>query len=331
MGERTAIITGISGQDGSYLSELLLRKGYAVHGIVRRERTFSPHSTSGIHYHGVDLHHIAGLEALMMSARPHEVYHLAAQSSVRSSFDDPLATADINALSTLRLLEAVRRCQDRVGHTIRFFHASSAEIFGPNHTGPHTETSPINPQSPYGISKAFAHLSVINHRESFALFASNGILFNHESPRRPESFVTRKISLAVARIAHGLQNQLKLGAIDAKRDWGYAGDYVEGMWRMLQQEKPGDYLLATGSTHSVRDFVEAAFSHVGLKADDYVVSDAQLLRPTAVACLSADASKARRELGWQPRVGFIELVQLMVEADLERVAREIGRGLRQAG
>jgi GDPmannose 4,6-dehydratase len=229
------------------------------------------------------------------------------------------------------LLQSIRRCADSTGHRIRFFHASSAEIFGPNQTEPHTENSPLNPQSPYGIAKAFAHASVINHRESFGLFATNGILFNHESPRRPESFVTRKISLAVARIAHGLQSQLKLGSMDARRDWGYAGDYVQGMWQMLQQEQPGDYLLATGRSHSVQEFVEAAFSHVGLKAEDHVVSDAQFLRPTAVPCLAADASKARRDLNWQPRVGFAELVHLMVEADLERVAKEKRQGLKQAG
>jgi GDPmannose 4,6-dehydratase len=267
----------------------------------------------------------------MTAIKPREVYHLAAQSSVRASFDDPLTTADVNAMGTLRLLEAVRHGQDAAGHPIRFFHASSAEIFGPNHDGPHTENSPLRPQSPYGIAKAFAHCSVINYRESFGLHASNGILFNHESPRRPESFVTRKISLAVARIAHGLQTQLTLGALEAKRDWGYAGDYVQGMWQMLQQEQPGDYLLATGISHSVLEFVDAAFSHAGLKAQDYVVSDTQFLRPTAVSCLAADASKARGKLGWQPRVGFSELVRLMVEADLERVARETRHGMRQAG
>jgi GDPmannose 4,6-dehydratase len=329
MGKPTAIITGITGQDGSYLSELLLRKGYEVHGILRSERR--PLLASGVEGHLLSLHDSESLESLLKAVKPREVYHLAAQSSVRASFDDPIASADINAMGTLRLLEAVRRSQDAVGHGIRLFHASSAEIFGPNHTAPHTENSPINPQSPYGISKAFAHLSIINHRESFGLHASNGILFNHESPRRPESFVTRKISLAVARIVHGLQSQLKLGAIDAQRDWGYAGDYVQGMWQMLQQEQPGDYLLATGSTHSVREFLEAAFSHVGLKAEDYAVSDAQFLRPTVMSCLAADASKARKELGWQPRVGFNELVQLMVEADLERVAQEVRHGLRQAG
>ncbi len=331
MGERTAIITGISGQDGSYLSELLLRKGYEVHGILRAPPAEALQTSAKLHYHVANLNQTAPLNALVTAIGPHEVYHLAAQSSVRASFDDPLATADINAMGTLRLLEAVRHCQDSVGHAIRFFHASSAEIFGPNLQGPHTEQSALNPQNPYGIAKAFAHASVVNHRESFGLYASNGILFNHESPRRPESFVTRKISLAVARIAHGLQTQLTLGALDAQRDWGYAGDYVLGMWLMLQQEQPGDYVLATGHAHSVREFVEAAFSHVGLRAEDYVVSDSQFLRPSAVSCLSADASKACEQLGWQPRVGFSELVRLMVEADLQRVAQATRPGLRHAG
>jgi GDPmannose 4,6-dehydratase len=330
MSQPAAIITGITGQDGSYLSELLLRKGYIVHGIVRAKPPAALATLAGVECHIADLRELEPLKELMAAVKPQEVYHLAAQSHVRSSFEDPLTTADINAMGTLRLLEAVRRTEDALGRRIRFFHASSAEIFGPNENSPHTEQSTLNPQSPYGISKAFAHLSVRNYRKSFGMHASNGILFNHESPRRPESFVTRKITLAAARIAHGMQKQLTLGSMDAKRDWGYAGDFVEGMWRMLQQDEPGDYILATGRSHSVKDFVNAAFNHAGLNPEDHVVSDTQLLRPTAVSCLAADPSKAKNVLGWKPRVGFVELVQLMVEADLERIARETLSGLRHA-
>jgi GDPmannose 4,6-dehydratase len=308
----------------------LLRKGYEVHGLVRSKPAASWPMPQGLHYHVVDLRELGPLQDLLSAVKPREVYHLAARSHVRSSFDDPIATADVNAMGTLRLLEAIRKTEPALGERIRFFHASSAEIFGPNENGPHTEKSPLNPQSPYGISKAFAHLSVRNARESFGMHASNGILFNHESPRRPESFVTRKITLAAARIAHGIQKQLTLGALDARRDWGYAGDFVEGMWRMLQQDEPGDYILATGRSHSVQDFVNAAFSHVGLDPKEHVVSDTQLLRPTAVSCLAADPSKAMGTLDWTPRVGFVELVRLMVEADLERTARETKSGLRQA-
>jgi GDPmannose 4,6-dehydratase len=321
MSQPVAIITGITGQDGLYLSELLLRKGYEVHGMVRAKPSASVGTPEGVRYHVADLRELGPLKELMSAIKPLEVYHLAAQSHVKSSFEDPITTADVNAMGTLRLLEAIRRTEDTLGRRIRFFHASSAEIFGPNENGPH---------SPYGISKAFAHLSVRNFRESFGMHASNGILFNHESPKRPESFVTRKITLAVARIAHGMQKQLTLGSLDAKRDWGYAGDFVEGMWRMLQQDQPGDYILATGHSHSVKDFVNAAFNHVGLRFEDHVVSDAQLLRPTAVSCLAVDPSKAKNVLGWKPRVGFVELVQLMVEADLQRVAKETRTGLRQA-
>lgn len=330
MSQRCAIITGISGQDGGYLAELLLRKGYVVHGIMRAKPSASLAVPDGVHYHILDFRDLGLLKELMSAVKPQEVYHLAAQSHVRSSFEDPLTTADINAMGTLRLLEAIRRTEGALGRRIRFFHASSAEIFGPNENGPHTEHSPLNPQSPYGISKAFAHLSVRNYRESFGMHASNGILFNHESPKRPESFVTRKISLAAARIAHGMQKQLTLGSLEAKRDWGYAGDFVEGMWRMLQQEQPGDFILATGQSHSVQEFVGAAFRHVGLNPEDHIVSDAQLLRPTAVSCLAADPTKAKTLLGWKPRVGFVELVQLMVEADLQKVAKETRTGLKQA-
>lgn len=330
MSQPVAIITGITGQDGIYLSELLLRKGFVVHGIVRAKPPASLGTPEGVHYHIADLRELGPLKELMSAIKPLEVYHLAAQSHVKSSFEDPITTADINAMGTLRLLEAIRKAEDTLGRRIRFFHASSAEIFGPCESGPHTERSPLNPQSPYGISKAFAHLCVRNFRESFGMHASNGILFNHESPKRPESFVTRKITLAVARIAHGMQKQLTLGSLDARRDWGYAGDFVEGMWRMLQQDQPGDYILATGQSHSVKDFVNVAFNHVGLCSEDHVVSDAQLLRPTAVSCLAADPSKAKNLLGWKPRVGFVELVQLMVEADLQRVAKETKTGLRQA-
>ena len=328
----TAIITGITGQDGSYLRDLLLRKGYEVHGLLRSHAAWdSQPDSERLQLHVANLADADSLMSLMAEIRPHEVYHLAAQSNVRASFEAPLTTTDANAMGTLRLLEAVRRSQYAVGHEIRFFHASSSEIFAPNPLGPLTETSPIDPQSPYGISKACAHWSVRTYRETYGLYASNGILFNHESPLRPETFVTRKITKAVARIAHGVQKHLTLGALESQRDWGYAGDYVQGMWLMLQQEEPDDYLLATGAAHSVEDFTRAAFAHVGLDYRKYIQQDEKFLRPKDVPCRIGDPAKARTKLGWEPRVGFADLVKLMVEADLEQVARETRRGLRQAG
>lgn len=319
----TAIITGITGQDGSYLRDFLLRKGYQVHGFLRSHAAGDSHPrVDGLHLHLADLADADSLMPLLASIRPQEIYHLAAQSNVRASFETPLATTDANALGTIRLLEAIRHSQDALGQPIRFFHASSGEIFRPNPEGALCETSPIDPQSPYGISKACAHWSVRTYRETFGLHASNGILFNHESPLRPETFVTRKITKAAARIAHGLEQYLTLGALDSQRDWGYAGDYVQGMWLMLQQDQPDDYLLATGKAHSVEDFTRAAFQHVGLDYKKHLRQDEKFLRPKDASCRIGDPTKARAKLGWEPRVGFQELVQLMVEADLDKVARE---------
>lgn len=331
MSTPTAIITGITGQDGSYLRELLLRKGYQVHGWLRSQQSLeSQPARENLHYHVANFADGESLTEWMRTIRPHEVYHLAAQSNVRASFDDPLTTTDVNAMGTLRLLEAIRRTQEDTGEQIRFFHASSGEIFGPHAEGPLTETSPFNPQSPYGISKCCAHWSVRTYREAYGLHASNGILFNHESPRRPDSFVTRKITKAAARIACGVQTHLTLGALDSERDWGYAGDFVQGMWLTLQQDQPDDYVFATGTAHSVKDFVEAAFRHVGLDYRNHIQQDPKFLRPKDARCRLGDPSKARKQLGWQPRVGFQELVQLMVEADLQQVAHETKQNLRKA-
>lgn len=324
----TALITGITGQDGSYLAELLLAKGYQVHGIIRRASTFNTgridHLYKDPHINGVklflhygDIADSTNLRKLLYRIQPDEVYHLAAQSHVRVSFDIPEYTADVTGLSTIRILEAIRE----IGIKSKFYQASSSEMFGKANEVPQRETTPFHPRSPYGVAKVYSHWATVNYRESYDLFACCGILFNHESPRRGETFVTRKITRAVARIKAGQQTKLYLGNLDARRDWGYAKEYVEAMWLMLQQDKPDDYVIATGETHSVQDFLAEAFSRVGLDWHDYVEIDPKYLRPAEVDLLIGDASKAKRELGWEPRVTFKELVRLMVDADVSMVSR----------
>jgi len=328
-----ALITGITGQDGSYLAELLLAKGYEVHGIVRRSSTFGteriehvysdPHDAGKrLHLHYGDLTDGNGLSRLLREIKPTEVYNLGAQSHVRVSFDQPVYTADADAVGTLKLLEAVRECQDSTGYQIRFYQASSSEMFGEVQEVPQTEKTPFHPRSPYGVAKLYAHWITINYRESYDLHGSCGILFNHESPRRGETFVTRKITRAVGRIKHGLQDKLYLGNLDAQRDWGFAGDYVEAMWRMLQQEKPDDYVIATGKMISVRKFCELSFGEVGLDYQDYVAIDPRYYRPAEVDELLGDPQKAKAELGWEPTVDVEGLAKMMVETDLELAARE---------
>ena len=319
-----ALITGITGQDGSYLAELLLAKGYHVHGLVRRASTFNrgridhlaldPALAERFTLHYGDMADGSSLRRVVELVKPDEVYNLAAQSHVRVSFDQPEYTADIVATGTLRLLEAVREHIDRTGRAVRVYQAGSSEMFGAE-APPQSESTPFHPRSPYAVSKVAAHWHAVNHREAYGMFVANGILFNHESPRRGESFVTRKISLAVARIAAGRQSSLSLGNLDARRDWGFAGDYVEAMWRMLQHHTPGDYVVATGESHSVREFVEAAFGHAGLEWERYVKLDPKYLRPSEVDHLLGDPSRAKRELGWTPTVTFQELVRRMVDAD----------------
>ncbi len=323
MGKK-ALITGITGQDGSYLAELLLGKGYEVHGLVRRTSSFnrarldpiwSDPQASGTHLflHYGDLSDSGSLIRLLFQVQPDEVYNLAAQSHVRVSFDNPEYTLDVNTTGTVRLLEAIRGA----GLNPRFYQASSSEMFGKVRETPQTETTPFYPRSPYAVSKVAAYWATVNYRESYGLHASNGILFNHESPRRGEAFVTRKITRAVAHILAGLQDKLYLGNLDAKRDWGYAREYVEAMWLLLQQKKSDDYVIATGETHSVGEFLEEAFGLVGLDWRKYVVHDSRYLRPTEVDFLVGDASKAKHKLSWQPKTTFKGLVKLMVEADIE--------------
>ena len=321
---KKALITGITGQDGSYLAELLLSKGYEVHGIVRRASTFNRGRLDAIYadpklhekrlfLHYADLAELGSLSRLLSQVQPDEVYNLAAQSHVRVSFDIPEYTLDVTATGTLRLLEAIHAS----GLKPRFYQASSSEMFGKAQQVPQTEQTPFYPRSPYGVAKVCAYWATVNYRESYALHASNGILFNHESPRRGEAFVTRKITLAVAHILAGLQDKVSLGNLDAKRDWGYAKEYVEAMWLMLQQEKPDDYVIATGETHSVREFLEEAFGLVGLDWRKHMVYESRYLRPAEVDMLVGDSTKARRQLGWKPKTTFKELVKLMVEADIE--------------
>jgi GDPmannose 4,6-dehydratase len=334
MSQRSALLTGITGQDGSYLAELLLSKGYEVHGIVRRASTFNtqrlehlyrdPHERGvGLFLHYGDLSDGTGLRRILEEVRPDEVYHLGAQSHVRVSFEQPEYTADVVGVGSLRLFEAVRDYTQRTGVVVRVYQAGSSEMFGAA-APPQNEQTPFHPRSPYAVSKVAAHWFAINYRESYGMFICNGILFNHESPRRGETFVTRKITRAVGRIKHGLQEKLYLGNLDAKRDWGFAGDYVDAMWRMLQHDQPDDYVVATGEAHSVREFVEAAFAHVALDWRDYVEIDPRYYRPAEVDHLLGDASKARRVLGWEPRIVFTELVRMMVEHDLAYAAREAG-------
>lgn len=320
-GEKT-LITGITGQDGSYLAELLLEKGYEVIGLVRRSST--PNHERIRHLNGKitlvsgDLLDPTSLVQLLKEHRPQEVYNLAAQSFVAASFTQPVYTGEVTALGVTRLLDAVRA----VDPGIRFYQASSSEIFGKAEAVPQKETTPFHPRSPYGVAKAYGHWITVNYREAYGLYACSGILFNHESPRRGLEFVTRKISHGAAKIKLGLAKELRLGNLEARRDWGYAGDYVRAMWLMLQQNQPEDYVIATGKEHSVREFAELAFRHLGLNWKDHIVVDPQFLRPAEVDHLVGDASKARKVLGWQPTVSFEELVKMMVDADLELLKKE---------
>jgi GDPmannose 4,6-dehydratase len=331
---KRALITGITGQDGSYLAELLLAKGYEVFGLVRRSSSFNrgriDHLYQDVHEPDVklrliygDLNDASSLNHILRQVKPNEIYNLGAQSHVRVSFDIPEYTADVSGLGCVRLLEAIRETE----LPCRFYQASSSELYGKVVETPQRETTPFHPRSPYACAKAYAHYITVNYRESYGMHASAGILFNHESPRRGESFVTRKITRAAARIKHGVQDKLFLGNIDAKRDWGFAGDYVEGMWRMLQQDQPDDYVLATGETYSVRQFLDEAFSHLDLDWHPRVEIDPRYFRPAEVDLLLGDATKAKQQLGWSPKVGFKELVRMMVDADMELVRQEIyGRG-----
>jgi len=335
---KNALITGITGQDGSYLAELLLSKGYEVHGIIRRASTFNtgrldpiyddPHSGRGrLSLHYGDLSDASALARLIGKIQPEEVYNLAAQSHVRVSYDCPEYTTDINATGTVRLLEAIRE----TGIKPRFYQASSSEVFGMVQEIPQTEKTPFHPRSPYACAKVYSYWITVNYREAYGLHASNGILFNHESPRRGETFVTRKITRALAHIKAGLQDKLYLGNLEAKRDWGYAKEYVQAMWLMIQQDKPDDYVIATNETHSVREFLEKAFAHVGLDWKKHVEIDPRYYRPAEVDLLVGDYSKAKRQLGWEPRTRFEELVKLMVDADIELLRKHRHGEIKVAG
>jgi GDPmannose 4,6-dehydratase len=318
---KRALITGITGQDGSYLAEFLLGKGYQVSGLVRRSSTLNferiAHIQDRLELVSGDLTDQSSLLLALEQTKPQEVYNLAAQSFVQASWTQPILTGDVTGLGTTRMLEAVRM-HDR---TIRFYQASSSEMFGKVMAVPQREDTPFYPRSPYGVAKVYGHWATVNYRESFDLFAVSGILFNHESPRRGLEFVTRKVTDAVARIKLGLEHEVRLGNLDAKRDWGFAGDYVRAMWLMLQQEQPDDYVIATGVTHSVEELVEVAFSHVGLDWHDYVVQDPRFMRPAEVDLLIGDPAKAKAKLEWEPEVTFDRLVRMMVDADLERHQR----------
>jgi GDPmannose 4,6-dehydratase len=326
---KRALITGITGQDGSYLAELLLEKGYEVHGIIRRSSSFNTQRIDHIYrdahdpksrlflLHG-DLSDSSALNTILRNVQPHEIYNLGAQSHVRVSFDTPEYTTDVTALGTIRILEAIRE----VGISPKFYQASSSEMFGKVVETPQSEKTPFHPRSPYACAKVFAHYATVNYREAYNLFACNGILFNHESERRGETFVTRKITRAATRIKLGLQDKLFLGNLDAKRDWGYAKDYVEAMWLMMQADASDDYVIATGETHSVQEFVEETFRYLDLDWKQYVEIDPWYYRPSEVDLLLGDSSKARRELGWEPKVGFKDLVKLMVNHDLNLAKEE---------
>lgn len=328
---KRALITGITGQDGSYLAELLLAKGYEVHGIVRRSssvtrtridhlRGYEHAENQRLFLHYGDLTDAVALVKLLYKIQPDEIYNLAAQSHVRVSFDIPTYTGDVTGLGAQRILEAI--IESGIGKKVRYYQASSSEMFGKVQAVPQTETTPLYPRSPYACAKVYAHYLTINYRESYNLFACSGILFNHESPRRGENFVTRKITLAAARIKLGLQKDLYLGNIDSKRDWGYAAEYVEGMWRMLQQDQPDDYVLATNETWTIKDFLEASFSHLGLEWQRYVKFDERYLRPAEVDLLIGDYSKAKAKLGWEPQTRMHALARLMVDSDLKLAAAE---------
>jgi GDPmannose 4,6-dehydratase len=318
---KRALITGITGQDGSYLADLLLAKGYEVHGLVRRSSTRSTerleHGDGGLVLHHGDLADGAGLARVVRSVAPDEVYNLGAQSHVHVSFAQATYTADVTGAGVTRLLEAVRDTHESAGKAIRFYQASSSEMFGKVAETPQRETTPFHPRSPYGCAKVYAHCQTVNYREAYGMHASCGVLFNHESPRRGEEFVTRKIAKAVAKIVTGKQDTLRLGNLDAKRDWGFAGDYVQAMWMMLQQDSPDDYVIATGETHTVREVCEAGFGLFGMDYQKHVVCDPALHRPAEVDLLLGDASKARRVLGWTPTVTFRDLVTMMVDAELK--------------
>ena len=329
---KKALISGITGQDGSFLAELLLAKGYEVHGIIRRASTFNterldsiyadPHEQgASLYLHYGDVTDGSGLRNVLEKVQPEEIYNLAAQSHVRVSFDQPEYTADVVATGTLRLLETVRDYVANTDRRVRFYQAGSSEMFGAAKP-PQSETTPFYPRSPYAASKVAAHWYAVNYREAYGLFISNGILFNHESERRGETFVTRKITRALGRIKLGLQKKLYLGNLDARRDWGYAGDYVEAMWTMLQASEPGDYVVATGESHSVREFLEAAASYCGLDWKKVVATDSRYLRPTEVDYLLGDASKIRQKLGWKPTVSFEQLIRMMMDHDLELARQE---------
>ena len=322
---KKALITGITGQDGSYLAELLLEKGYEVHGIVRRSSSFNTwridHVRERLVLHYGDLVDQNSLARALEALHPDEVYNLAAQSHVKVSFEMPEYTTDVTALGVLRLLDAVRDLKLKT----RIYQAGSSEMFGLVQETPQSEKTPFHPRSPYAVSKVCGHWLAVNYRESYEMYVANGILFNHESPRRGENFVTRKITMGVAAIKQGRAKELRLGNLDAKRDWGHARDYVEAMWLILQQDKPSDYVIATGETHSVREFCEEAFGCVGLDWKDFVKVDSKYFRPAEVDLLLGDASKARRELGWSPKVTFKELAKLMVEADLESAGKHPDR------
>jgi GDPmannose 4,6-dehydratase len=333
---KKALITGITGQDGSYLAELLLSKGYEVHGIIRRSSSFNTERIDSIYkdrhekgtkitlHHG-DLSDPSSLIKILGEAQPDEIYNLAAQSHVRVSFDIPEFTGDVTGIGTVRLLDAMRQVTPKA----RFYQASSSEMYGLVQEVPQKETTPFYPRSPYAAAKLYSHWITVNYRESYGLHASSGILFNHESPRRGETFVTRKITRALARIKAGLQEKLFLGNLESKRDWGYAPEYVEAMWRMLQQDKPDDYVVATGETHTVQEFLDVAFARGGLDSKKHVIFDERYLRPAEVDLLIGDASKAKKRLGWEPKVKFKQLAEIMVDADIEQLQKEIeGRDIR---
>lgn len=334
---KRAFVTGLTGQDGSYLAELLLAKGYEVHGLIRRSSSFNtgrldaiyrdPHESSvRFRMHYGDLSDSGSLVNLIRDLEPDEIYHLGAQSHVKVSFEIPEYTADATAMGTIRMLEAIRAS----GVATRFYQAGSSEMFGST-PPPQNETTPFHPRSPYSVSKVFAHWATVNYRESYDMFCTNGILFNHESPRRGETFVTRKITRAVARIQAGLQDELFLGNLDAKRDWGYAPDYIEAMWLVMQSDQPFDLVIATGESHTVREFVEEAFSHAGLEWEKYVRIDPNYFRPAEVENLQGDPSRAKDLIGWEPRVRFGELVRIMVDADIKLLEDEIKGRLGRAG
>jgi GDPmannose 4,6-dehydratase len=337
--QKRALITGVTGQDGSYLAELLLGKGYEVHGIIRRASSFNtgriehlyvdPHEPNAkIYLHYGDLADGTSLRRILERIRPDEVYNLGAQSHVKVSFDEPEYTVDVDALGTLRMLEAIRDYRDRTGHDVRFYQASSSEMFGST-PPPQNENTPFHPRSPYACAKVYSYWQTVNYRESYGLFACNGILFNHESERRGETFVTRKITRAATRIKLGLQDKLRLGNLSAKRDWGHAADYVEAMWRMLQAEQPDDYVVATNTAYSVQDFVDKVFAKLALDSADFVEIDPRYFRPAEVDSLCGDASKIRQKLGWAPQISFDAMVERMIHHDMELARQE--KTLRDSG